>query len=346
MKILVTGGTGFIGSHSAAALTRAGHDVRLLVRDAEKAKRTFESLGTAVPETVTGDVTDADAVGEALEGCEGVLHAAALVSLDASRAEQVARTNFGGTKNVVGMAQERGLGPIVYVSSVSALFDPGKGRIGPDSAPSHQAGNAYSASKARTEAFVRGLQAAGAPVAITYPSGVLGPHAPSLTEVHRALPVQLRVGLLTEGGIAFVDVRDVAAAHAAIFARAPGPSRFITSSHDLTWHEVADLLGELTGRRIRRVRVPGPLLRGFGRLGDLAKRFVSFDFPLTYEGMTTATRWPGVDASATERELGVSFRHPRETLADTLRWMGEAGHVAPEPLGHLAPAGRPRLKAG
>ena len=335
MKILVTGGTGFIGSHSAEALTRAGHDVRLLVRDAEKAKRTFEALGAALPETVTGDVTDVDAVAEALEGCQGVLHTAALVSLDASRAEQVARTNFGGTQNVVGQAQERGLGPIVYVSSVSALFDPGNGRIGPDSPPSHQAGNPYSASKARTEAYVRGLQAAGAPVAITYPSGVLGPHAPSLTEVHRALPVQLRIGLLTQGGIAFVDVRDVAATHVAIFARPPGPSRFIASGRDLRWPEVADLLAELTGRRIRRVRVPGPLLRGFGRLGDQVKRVVPFEFPLTYEGMTTATRGPGVDAAATERELGVSCRDPRETLADTLRWMGEAGHVEPGPLGRL-----------
>src|SRR5262245_63761999 len=81
MKVLVTGGTGFTGSHTARALLAAGHRVRLLVRDAEKLRRVYDPLGIAISDFVVGDMTDAGAVEKALAGCDGVVHSAALVDL-------------------------------------------------------------------------------------------------------------------------------------------------------------------------------------------------------------------------------------------------------------------------
>ncbi|MBW2315599.1 MAG: SDR family NAD(P)-dependent oxidoreductase [Deltaproteobacteria bacterium] len=338
MKILVTGGTGFIGSHTAVALAAAGHEVRLLVRTPEKAKRVFEALEADLPECVVGDITDAASVETALSGCDGTFHAAALVALEARQAEAVARTNFDGTRNVVGQAHRMGLEHIVYVSSTSALFDPEGGMIGPDSEPASVAGSVYSKSKAETEVWLRKLQAGGAPVSASYPGAVLGPHAPELTELHRSLPLQLRLVPITSGGINFVDVRDLAAIHRAAFERPPEAARWIAGGAFLTWSDLADLLEEITGRRIRRIRASGPLMRGLGRVGDAVKRVVPFGFPLTYEAMTTATRWPGVDSSRTLVDLDVSFRELRETLADTIVWMHAAGHIGAAPLGRLAPS--------
>jgi hypothetical protein len=71
-------------------------------------------------------------------------------------------------------------------------------------------------------------------------------------------------------------------------------------------------------------------------LGDAVKRFASFDFPLTHEAMTFATRWPGADASATSAATGVHFREPRESFVDALRWLARAGHLRPEQIGRLA----------
>jgi len=337
VRVLVTGGTGFIGSHTAAALVRAGHEVRLLVRSPEKAKRVFEALDVALPECVVGDVTDGDSVDAALAGCEGAFHAAALVALDAKRAGDVERTNLAGTRNVVGGAHRLGLEHIVYVSSVSALFDPDDGTIGPDSEPTALAGSAYSASKASTELWVRELQAEGAPVAASYPAAVLGPHAPGLTDAHRALPLQLLCLPITAGGVNYVDVRDLAAIHAAIFERPPEIARWIAGGPYLSWPNLAERLRTITGRRIPIVSVPGALLRGFGRVGDAVKHVVPFEFPLTREAMTTATRWPGVDSTRTVAELGVAFRNPSETLADTTTWMHEAGHLPAWLAGRLAP---------
>jgi nucleoside-diphosphate-sugar epimerase len=339
VKILVTGGTGFIGSHTTVALARDGHAVRLLVRSEEKAKRVFEDLEADLPECVTGDVTDASSVAAALDGCDGVLHAAALVALDAKRAADVVRINTTGARNVVGQAVERGLAHVVYVSSTAALFDPGTGTIGPHSEPTGLTRSAYARSKAETEHWIRALQDQGAPVAATYPGAVLGPHAPELTEFHRSLSVQLRVGLLTEGGINLVDVRDLAAIHAALFGRSPGPGRWLAGGTFASFPDLADLFAHVTDREIPRVRVPGALLRGLGHVGDWAKRVLPFDFPLSYEAMTTATRWPGVDSSQTLLDLDVSFRELSETLEDTLVWMHRAGHLSGHQVGRLARRG-------
>ena len=97
------------------------------------------------------------------------------------------------------------------------------------------AGSVYSKSKARTELWLRELQAKGAPVTATYPGGVQGPYAPTLTEMHRSLPLQLRITLTTDGGMNFIDVRDLAAIHVAIFKRPPEAERWIAGGVFLTF---------------------------------------------------------------------------------------------------------------
>ena len=75
MKVLVTGGTGFVGSHSVAALLSQGHQVRLLVRSPDQVARSLSPLGAADVESVLGDVTAPQSVKEAMTGCDAVLHA-------------------------------------------------------------------------------------------------------------------------------------------------------------------------------------------------------------------------------------------------------------------------------
>jgi nucleoside-diphosphate-sugar epimerase len=84
MKVLVTGGTGFVGSHSVAALVSRGHQVRLLVRSRDRVARSLSPLGVADVESVVGDVTVPQSVEEVMAGCDAVLHAAAVYSLDRS----------------------------------------------------------------------------------------------------------------------------------------------------------------------------------------------------------------------------------------------------------------------
>jgi nucleoside-diphosphate-sugar epimerase len=334
MRVLVTGGTGFVGSHTVRALLAEGHAVRLLVRDPHKVGRVFGGAAGVLGVT-RGDVVCADDVAHALSGCDAVVHAAALVSLRASEARKVREVNLRGAEHVLGGAAGRGIPRIVYVSSASALAEPGGPTVTGES-PIAAARSAYGRSKAEAEALARRLQAEGAPIAITYPVGVVGPEDPGLSEANHALWTFVHdVTIHTSSGFQAVDVRDVAELHARLLAGETG-GRWPAATRTVPWREMADLLDGLTGSRVRRLRVPGFLLRAAGHVGDVAKRFVDFSFPLTHEAMEFATRWPGVDASETSRATGLAFREPATTFADALRWMFEAGHLEARHVGRLA----------
>ena len=197
--------------------------------------------------------------------------------------------------------------------------------------------NAYAKSKAQSELFVRRLQQEGAPVRIVYPTGVIGPDDPGLSEANHALRVFARdVVLLTSAGFQAVDVRDLAGVLVRLATRGEGSARYIAGGHYMSWREIADHIDAVTGARVRRVRIRGSVVRVGGHLCDAVKRVWEFDFPMTAEGMKFATQWRGADSSKTVEELGVRFRAPRETLADSLTWMHRAGHVEARVVGRLA----------
>ena len=261
MTVLVTGGTGFVGSHAAAHLVASGRPVRLLVRDPGKVARVPALRGTSGLEVVPGDVTDARSVDRALADCTHVVHAAAHVSLaerDAGRAEDV---NVGGTERVVGGAAARGI-PSVHVSSVS-VFGIGHDVITVDS-PLSDARSSYTHSKVRAERAVRALQDAGAPVAIVYPSGVLGPDAPGLSVNHQALAAWLRTPPRTTSGTSIIDVRDVAIAIGRVVDR---PGRWMLGGEFLQWAELHSALPARDGHADprRADATPDTPIRGTGR---------------------------------------------------------------------------------
>ncbi len=179
MKVLVTGGTGFVGSHSVAALVSRGHQVRLLVRSRDRVARSLSPLGVAEVESVLGDVTAPQSVEEAMAGCDAVLHAAAVYSLDPRAAPRVRETNLRAAEIVLRAAVRMGLDPVVHVSSYVALLppEPPGAVLTPDS-PVTRPGGAYSRSKAESEQVARRYQGQGAPVVIVYPGGVIGPDDP------------------------------------------------------------------------------------------------------------------------------------------------------------------------
>ena len=336
MKVLVTGGTGFTGSHTVAALVAAGHDVRLLVRDAAKVRRVFAPHGLEPRDVVVGDMTDPAAVEKALSGCDGVVHSAALVDLRRASARLVEETNARGVELVVGGAVQRGLARIVYVSSLSVFFVPGGPPISPE-LPIAPATTAYARSKAQAEVYVRQLQAQGKPVAISYPAGIVGPDDPGMSDANHAVYSWYRdTGVVTSSGFQCVDVRDVAALHAKLLELPPAPHRYGAAAEMLPWAETYELLDRLTGTRVRRFPVPGFLMRAAGSVGDVVKRVYDFNFPLTRDSMEFATQWPGADASRTTRELGLVFRPVAETYRDTLAWMYRAGHLTARHVDRLA----------
>lgn len=283
---------------------------------------------------MTGDATDPNAVAAALDGVDAVVHCAAVVATEARRAREILETNVRLVELVVGGAADRGIGRIVYISSVLALFAPGS-PIDEHSRLS-VARSAYAQSKAASEELVRTLQDQGAPICTLYPPATIGPDDPALSEANHAIRSFLtQLMLNTSTGVEVVDVRDIAALIAA-FVSSGQSGRHVVSGRYLPWPDTIALLEDLTGRRVRRVRVNGELLRALGRVGDLVNNVVSFDFPLSREAMQYMTQWPGTVASPAIAAAGITFRDSRDTYADTIRWLYCAHHIIQKQAGKVA----------
>lgn len=318
MRVAITGATGFIGWHTVRELRAAGHQVRALARDAAKAHHSLGPLGLGEHDLVIGDMGSAADVERLLEGCEAVVHAAAAVSVTDPRLGGAAfEANLRGVENVVGGANELGIDPILYVSSSIVLFEPGSSTT--TDSPVNPGRTHYGRSKAGSEHFVRKLQDAGAPIGIVYPTGVVGPDDPGWSESVKAYRGFLRTTIQTSGGNQFVDVRDLAFLIRRMLEEGTH-GRVIAGGHYFGWDDFSELIETVSGATLSRLRAPGWLLRGAGRIFDAIARVSGRQFPISREGMEIATRMLSAIDSPEISKLGAAWRPPGETLADLFRW--------------------------
>lgn len=341
MRVLVTGGTGFVGSHSVAALLRAGHQIRLLVRDPARVGPAFDPLGVPagdLADVATGDLADPAAVAAAVRGCDAVLHVAGLYSFDPRHRARMLAANVRGTEAVLAAGCEAGCDPVVHVSTFAALL-PASRTLRPDS-PVGDIRAPYAHSKAESDRLARRWQQRGAPVVISYPGMVVGPDDPRHGESNRFLEAVLRdrVPFRLGGVFPVADVRYVAAGHAATLAPGRGPRRYLLTGRDVPGAELRAELRRLTGRRLPALPAPRWLQLLGGRLADLGQRLVPVRLPVSHEAPYLTTSMPptGTDSSTTGADLGVQPPPLAETLADTIRWLVQTGRLPAAAAGRLA----------
>ncbi|MEM7136512.1 MAG: SDR family NAD(P)-dependent oxidoreductase [Myxococcota bacterium] len=327
LRVMVTGATGFLGSHAVRAILEAGHRVVAFARSPDKASRVFGDQPSAL-EVAQGDIGDAETVGEALRGCDAVVHCAATVALDAGNTPEILiETNVRGARHVIGTALDLGIDRIVHVSSVASLFRRDGTRI-TERSELVDSKLAYSQSKIEADLYVRGLQADGRPVQILYPGAIIGPDDPGLTDSMRSVQIFARVFLpMTSTGIQYVDVRDLGLALCRMVEDEPDARRYIAAGNFVTWSELAGVLERATGEKPPAYRVPAWAFRVAGRVADQVRRMVPIELPLSLESASYVTQWTPIDNSADFERLGVRFRGLEESMTDTVRWMREAGHL-------------------
>lgn len=329
MKVLITGGTGFVGAWTAKAVQDAGHDVRFLVRSVERLNASAGSIGVDVGDSVLGDIADPGSAADALDGCDAVIHCAAMVSTDPGRADEMLHTNLEGARYILGGAAKAGLDPIVHVSSFTALFHPDLEVLHAD-LPVVGGNDGYGRSKAVVEAYARGLQDAGAPIDITYPGMVLGPPAGAqFGEAAEGVEAAFKMHGVPGRSAAWivVDVRDLAALHVALLEKGKGPRRYMAGGRRIPVDELASLIGTAADRSLAVFPVPDTALRGVGALFDTIGSYLPFETPINSAAMQYYTQMPRSDDSPSERDLGVTQRDPAETIADTVEGLRRVGRI-------------------
>jgi dihydroflavonol-4-reductase len=282
-------------------------------------------------------VLDEFAVARLVRGVDVVLHAASVYSFDSRRRAAMRATNVAGTELVLTAARRAGVGRVVYVSSVGALFPAPRREIDPDS-PVGRPREAYLASKAGAEVVARRHQEAGEPVVITYPPALVGPHDPRLGDQNTRLRNALR-GLMPiwpTGGMPVGDVRDTATLHASLVDSALAVDRHFGPGHYLTTREYVRTLREVTGRTLPTVYLPARAMLPLGLLTSVVQRVWPWHIPAEYGAIYTCACAVRVSESAGTN--GVAARPVTETFADTVRWLHGAGHLSASGAGSAAAA--------
>jgi farnesol dehydrogenase len=327
MKVLVTGGTGFLGRRIVAELADR-HALRLLVRRGSSRERFPAGV-----ELAEGDVTDRASLERAMAGRDAVLHAAALVKILAPR-ERFDRVNVGGLDNVLAAAEAAGgIGRILYVSSFMAL-GPTDGRVLDESAePRDRAWiNDYERTKTLADRAARRAIAGGAPLSVVYPGVIYGPG--EMTEgnivvrhlldlVHGRLP-----GLIgrPERRWNYVYVDDVARG-VALALEAPATSRYVLGGENVTLGEFYALIGQVAGARIPTLRFPDGIAKAAGAAQKLWAGLRGATPQLTPDLVEVYKHDWAYSSAKAETELGYRWRPLAEGLASTVAWLRETGQM-------------------
>lgn len=253
--ILITGGTGLVGSHLIMELLSAGAKVRALKRPESRTDlipEVFEYYGKSYSsyssnlEWRDADLLDFDDVYDALDGVETVYHCAAIVSFDPSDKNELLRLNPGSTATLVNASLEAGVKTFCHISSVAALGrESGKDLIDENNwwTPS-KANSNYSISKFSAEREVWRASEEGLNVVIVNPSIIIGPGnwtrgtGKLFTTALKGFP------FYTKGVTGFVSARDVAKAAYSLVKSGIRNERFIVSSENMAWQKFFSLIAE------------------------------------------------------------------------------------------------------
>ncbi|MDA2920549.1 SDR family oxidoreductase [Desulfobacterota bacterium AH_259_B03_O07] len=320
MSILVTGATGFIGSHIARKLVERGEKVKILLR---KTSKTSNINGLDV-ERFYGDILDIDSVRTAIKGCDTLYHVAGLVSSKKAHYKKMEDINVGGTINVLSAALEEGLKKVVYTSSIGAIgVDPNRG-IANEETPFtlEHLGIQYINTKHYAEKEAIKFYEKGLPLVIVNPSVVVGPGDIYLaSNGFVVLYCKRRYPGYIDGAVNLVSVDDVAEGHILAAEKGRLGERYVLANKNCTIKELFDLLERVTGIKSPRLKIPYLLALAGGYFFESILRlpFTSFVLLDTDSVKATSQYWY-FDSSKAVNELGLPQTSIEKTLEEAVVW--------------------------
>ncbi len=333
MKALVTGATGFVGAHVVRALLDEGHSVRALHRRSSK----LDALAGLNYESALGDMTDLDSLRAASAGCDWVFHVAAVADYWRADLARMMDVNVEGTRRVLQAARETGVQRVVFTSSAAAVGfrddrpadEADAFNLQPDRFP-------YGYSKVLAEAVVAEAVQAGQEVVTVNPVVVMGPGDLNVISGDFVLKIKrLQWGVpVTPGGVAVIDVRDVARMQIAAAQRGRVGERYILGTANYKYADWFALIAEVVGASRPRLPLPAWTLPLFADLIDAAQR-LGIALPVDGNQTRLGARDIFFDGGKAWRELTQPQIDMRQSVKDTYEWYLEHGYVRHDALARL-----------
>jgi dihydroflavonol-4-reductase len=319
VKLLVTGGTGFLGMHLVPRLLEAGHEVRLIGRT----KPTGTALARA--EFVQGDLKDREAVRRSLQGVEAVYHLAGLVSFQDKDARRMYELHVDATRELLRDVREAGVKRFILASTSGTIAVSKEERIGTeeDDYPITVVGKwPYYLSKIYEEKLtLEYCRKHSIPLVVLNPSLLMGPGDDRLSSTWTVVKFLNReIPAMPGGGMSFVDVRDAAEAFVNALTRGELNGRHLMGVN-MSLADFFDRLERLTGVPAPRMHLPAKANVMGAKLLERWAKMRGTKPTLDPQEVDVGEHFFYLDASKAERELGFRARDPQETLHDTVQYI-------------------------
>jgi len=328
--ILVTGGTGLLGSHVVLELTLREDLIRLLYRS-EKKRSELKRLFLAVDPTnglqrferiewVLGDITDIPSLADAFRGVTHVYHCAGLVSFNNLRHAELFKINREGTANVVNSCLDYGIKKLCYVSSTAAIGGQAT-EIKTEKSVWKQGltTSAYALSKYAAEREVWRAKEEGLDVVIVNPSVIFGAGNWNDSSLTIFKTVSKGLSFYTPGVNGFVDARDVADIMIDLMQSTITGERFLCVGQTLPFKDVLDEIALQLGRNRTRWKAPRWASEVLWRLNWLSSLMTGKDPVFTKNSVKSAYSKVQFSNEKVKSALGYQFRSITDTIAFTVK---------------------------
>ena len=318
--VLVTGANGFLGHHLVAELHQRGHRVRALMRPGSP--RPF-SANWAV-EYVEADLGLAASGAGLAEGCDAIIHAAALAQVNPARNPAVWAVNLGGTENALRMARQAGVSRFVYVGTANVFgFGP---RQQPGNETTPYAGRRYGldymdSKRAATDLVLRAVRQEQLPAVLVHPTFMLGPQDAKPTS--NALLLELHGGRLPgypAGGKNYVHVRDVAVATVNALRQGRVGESYILGNQNLSYREAFALMAAVMQVPPPRWPLPPALAQAYGAACDWKSRLTGRPARLNSAMAAVANDHHYFSVAKARAELDLPQTPISQAVADAFAW--------------------------
>jgi dihydroflavonol-4-reductase len=325
---LVTGATGFVGSWIARTLVEAGHDVRVLHRQTSR----LDAIADFDVEHFIGDLSQPDALMKAVKGVDWVFHVAAVADYWRTGKQKIYDVNVDGTRTLLDVCIQAGVGRFIFTSSGAAIGFNADGR--PVSENDHFSVDPrlspYGHSKFLAEAEVYKAIQKGLDCVILNPSIVLGPG--DLNLISGSLILEIAKGrvpfLPMQGGVTYVDVRDVAKAHLTAAEKGRCGERYLLGTVDMSNKAIIRLTAQIVGAKPPFIPSFPFMVNAFAWIVDIA-RGIGLQLPGDVEGNQLRLSLHDIyfDCSKAHRELGDPQIDLVQSITDTYEWYREHGYL-------------------
>jgi dihydroflavonol-4-reductase len=327
-RVLVTGGSGFVGSAVLRALVGQGFQLRALARAGSR-RDNFAGVDC---EIVEGDMRDQAAMERALSGARYLYHVAADYRLWARNPEDIVRANVEGTRAVMQAALACGVERIVYTSSVATLRAADAATSVDETAPLDEGEGigAYKRAKVLAERLVERLVAdRRLPAVIVNPSTPIGPRDIKPTPTGRILveAASGRIPAFVDTGLNLVHVDDVARGHVLAMEKGVIGERYILGGQNVSLRALLAEIAALTGRRAPTVNLPRPPLYPLAWAAEAVGQITGKEPFVTRDALKMASHHMFFTSAKAERQLGYAARPYRDALVDAIAWFRQAGRI-------------------